>query len=176
MKKLLAMLLMLVILITAMATPVLGAGPSLHTATGGGTVEQRGYSSEDTYKNGYTFTVQQLDENGNAKGHFVAILGNGSEFRHREFKADLKYVYFEGNIVYMSGVITHCYRPQAIGKGLLFGAIDYGEGSQAAGLDKVSMIVTGTPIDAAINEAYRNFHLGDPPVGFELTNGNIQIR
>jgi len=102
MKKLLAMLLMLVILITAMATPVLGAGPSLHTATGGGTVEQRGYSSEDTYKNGYTFTVQQLDENGNAKGHFVAILGNGSEFHHREFKAELKYVYFEGNIVYMS--------------------------------------------------------------------------
>jgi len=53
--------------------------------------------------------VQQLDEAGNAKGHFVVIFNHGSIYHHSKIEAELKYVYFEGNPVYMSGSITYCY-------------------------------------------------------------------
>ncbi len=176
MKKLLATLLMLIILISALATPVLAAGPSLQTATGGGTVERTRWGTEETYRNTYTFTVQQLDKVGNAKGHFVVIFSHGTEYHHSKIEADIRYAYFEGNAIYMSGVITQCYRPQAIGKGIIFGAQDNGEGLQATGLDKVSSVCSGVPIDAATSEDHRNRDVGHPAYWLELTNGNIQIK
>ena len=176
MKRLAAIILMLVILTSILATPIFAVGPSLYAAIGGGTMEQV-YGSKEIYRNSYTLTVQQLDELGNAKGHFVSIFNHGSIYHHCKVEADLKYMDVVGNAVYMSGVITYHYRnPILIGKGIIFGAQDNGEGSLATGLDKVSVVCSGSPIDAAINEEYRNRSIGQPAYWFELTNGNIQIR
>ena len=174
-KKLVAISLMLVILITFLATPVLAAGPSLYRASGGGTSIYINFWDGDKYPNTYTFTVQQLDEAGNAKGHFVVIFGHSTEVHHRKIEADLKFVYFEGNTVWMSGIITHCYDPWRVGRALLFAAQDNGEGIQATGPDKVSGVVSGGPVGSAIDQRYRSM-LGFPSYGFDLTNGNVQIK
>ena len=176
MKRLSAIFLMLIVLVISLTTPVLAAGPSLHSATGGGTVERTVWGTDDTYKNTYAFTVQQLDEAGNAKGNYVVVFNHGTEYHHTKFEVDIKYAYFEGNFVYMSGVITHAYRPQWVGMGLLTVAIDNGEGQGATGPDKVSSILICGRVDAAADEDYRNWNFGNPPYGFDLTNGSVQIK
>ena len=174
MKKLLAILLMLIMLMTILATSV-AAGPSLHTASGGGTAVPPVWGNEEPYRNTYAFTVQQMDETGNAKGHFEVVAVHGTDFHHAKIEADIQYAYFEGNNVYISGVITEFYRPRYIGMGLVFAAQDNGEGSKASGPDKVSQIAVAVPFDSALRETYRN-SLGNPPAGIELTNGNVQIK
>ena len=174
MKRLLAIFLMLLVLIIILATPVLAAGPSLHKATGGGTAILTLYGSEDTFRSTYTFTVQQLDETGHAKGNLVVIFAHGT-LNHKH-EADIKYAYFESDAVYMSGVIIRTYRPEWIGMTLSFAAQDNGEGNQATGLDKVSHTVIGGPIDVAVDSEFRDRLFGYPLGGITLTNGNVQIK
>jgi len=175
MKRLLAIFLMLLVLIITLATPILAAGPSLHTATGGGTVSWTVYESQDTYKCTYTFTVQQLDEAGNAKGNFVFTGGHGV-VPSKKMEADLKYVYFEGNTVYMSGTITQSlhYRESYVGHDLLFAAKDNGEGNRASGLDQISQVTSfyWPGHTAAALDEYWRYYLH----WYDLTNGNIQIK
>ena len=174
MKRLLATLLMLIMLIPALATPALAAGPSLHSASGGGTAVFTAYGSEDSYRNTYTFTVQQMDEAGNAKGNFVWSAGHGV-MPARKFQADLKYVYFEGNTVYMSGTITQSlhFTDSYVGHDFIFGGRDNGEGSQAIGLDQISVIVSfyrPGHTAAALDSYWRSYLYW-----YDLTDGNVQI-
>ena len=173
MRKITAILFLLAVLMS-LTTPVLGAKPSLYTATGGGTLMNSYYD----YTNTYTFNVQQLDEEGHAKGRLMINFGVGSEYQSK-LEADLMYVAVEGNTAWMSGVITKGkgYVPFNERKSVLFGVQDNGEGKNGEP-DKISPLCSTKSdvlVDYAINETRRKNYLGIPENWFDLTNGNIQV-
>jgi hypothetical protein len=164
--------LILLTVLMALATPVLAAKPELHRATGGGTVMDSYY--DPVHINTYAFTVQQLDEEGHARGNFVVHL-RSKVYPTHTMRADLMYMAVVDNMAWMSGVWTYDSRDlDRVGKSFFVFVIDNGEGIRASGPDIVSSIVTGGDTDLAIDVVNRT-RIGDGASRIKLTNGNIQI-
>jgi len=158
MKKILFPILALV-LVLAVASPALVAGP-LHQASGGGTVDWPGGRVT------YGFVAQQMDEEGNARGN--------AQFYHRDVfeypdHAEVLYLVVDTDTgdAWIGAIITQSEDPGLVGQEIYWRVQDNGEGSKASGPDMVSTVVFGDADNA----------LAMPSIFLrEWTNGNVKVK
>ena len=147
-------------LAAAVLTCLLYAGvalsqPSVHKATGGGTVEFGGA------KNTVAFTAQ-IDAAGSVKGQAEFQLRNVDLRLH----VDVDCLSVSGNRAWIAGVITESSDPTRVGTRVLWEVVDNGEGS-AAPPDQVSMPVQFTAASCTTHPALALV---------DWTNGNVQVQ
>ena len=154
----------LVMLLTLAISGIALAGPPLHKASGGGTVEWGAANTTVTYG----FTAKQVSVSGNATGE--------AQFQHRDVPpfplrnhADILYLSVNPTTgdAWMGGVITQSNVPQFVGWEIVWRVQDNGEGSKASGPDMTSSVMFAPAITA----------LNQPPLYLiPWTNGNVQVR
>jgi hypothetical protein len=144
-------------LLTALVCVSVGtAGPKVHWASGGGTVEYSGAL------NTHAFTAQ-IDADGNVKGQAVFQL----RYIDATIHAELNCLAVVGNDAWIGGTITHSSNPAVVGPGLdiLFQVRDGGEGD-AGPPDMTSPLVWG---------AVPSCNTPPPLSLIEWTHGNVQV-
>ena len=165
MKKLIGISLTVVlVLVLTLSTGAVLAGPALHKASGGGTVDWT-----PDIRVTYGFTAQQIDENGNATGEYQENL------RYRDWKTHGEIIYLVVDTAtgdaWLGGVTE---RDSEKGAGWEFNlrVQDNGEGSKATGPDMISGVSFGPPGSgtAAMALSKPNKTL------YPFTNGNIQVK
>lgn len=172
MKRIFGILVLLAVMAALLTAPALAAKPHLHRATGGGTVMDTYW--DPVHINTYAFTVQQLDEEGRARGNFVVHL-RAKGYPTSTKRADLMYMAVEGNMAWMSGAWTYdSTSPDRVGKGFFMHVVDNGEGIRSSGPDIVSSMGTVGSTDLAIDVVNRT-KISNSISWIELTNGNIQV-
>jgi hypothetical protein len=132
------------------------AGPPVHSASGGGTVDWPGGRVT------YGFNAQ-VDASGAVKGQ--------AEFHHRDAgitdHVDINCLTVVGNDAWLGGTITSSDNPAVVGLEIVWRVQDNGEGNAAAP-DQTSTVVFGVS-PGTCNTT--------PPLGLiPWTNGNVQVK
>lgn len=149
------------LVVTTNETQTRAPGPF---AGGHGTVSLENFPIEGEGFRHFTFHAREKN-NGNVEGNGVLTYIGGVEFS----SFDIDCLVVDGNVAWMSGVVTRDRLPELVGQLCAFRVVDNGEGAGAPP-DELSILYYGT--DPAVYTCVNTLLV---PV-YPIEGGNIQVR